>query len=96
MDTIKETQSICPECLTVIKATIYKENGQVLIKKTCPTHGSFQDLYWSDYDEYMRAEKFRHEGDGLYNPRTKTVLGCPYDCGICPNHKTHTVLAIID
>jgi uncharacterized radical SAM superfamily Fe-S cluster-containing enzyme len=22
--------------------------------------------------------------------------GCPYDCGICPEHKSHTVLAIID
>ena len=22
--------------------------------------------------------------------------GCPYDCGICPEHKSHTALAIID
>jgi len=96
MHLIKETQSLCPECLTAIKATIYEENRQVLIKKTCPKHGDFQDIYWSDYDEYLRAEKFRHEGDGLYNPRTKTERNCPYDCGICPNHKSHTILAIID
>jgi uncharacterized radical SAM superfamily Fe-S cluster-containing enzyme len=24
------------------------------------------------------------------------VKGCPYDCGICPEHKSHTALAIID
>jgi len=44
----------------------------------------------------MRAEKYRKEGEGLDNPRTQTVKGCPQDCGICPNHKSHTVLAIID
>jgi uncharacterized radical SAM superfamily Fe-S cluster-containing enzyme len=22
--------------------------------------------------------------------------GCPYDCGLCPEHKSHTVLAIVD
>jgi uncharacterized radical SAM superfamily Fe-S cluster-containing enzyme len=32
----------------------------------------------------------------MLNPRTKTVNGCPYDCGICPEHKSHTALAIID
>lgn len=30
------------------------------------------------------------------NPRTQTVKGCPMDCGICPQHKSHTGLAIID
>ncbi len=44
----------------------------------------------------MRAEKFRKEGVGLDNPRTKKVAGCPQDCGICPEHKSQTGLAIID
>jgi len=93
---IKETKSICPECLSVLDATIFEENGKVYIKKKCPTHGGFQELYWSDYEQYTRAEKFKYEGEGLKNPRTRTVKGCPYDCGICPQHKSHTALAIID
>jgi len=44
----------------------------------------------------MRAEKYRWVGDGVENPRTEKKLGCPYDCGICPEHKSHTSLAIID
>ena len=35
-------------------------------------------------------------GDGMENPRTEKKNGCPYDCGICPEHKSHTALAIID
>jgi len=96
MTLIKTTKSICPECLKVLDATIFEEGGKVFIKKECSEHGPFQELYWSDYEQYMRAEKFRHDGVGLTNPRTKTVKGCPYDCGICPEHKSHTALAIID
>jgi uncharacterized radical SAM superfamily Fe-S cluster-containing enzyme len=96
MNTIKDTKSICPECLKVLDASIFEEDGKVYIKKECPEHGSFQELYWSDYDQYMRAEKFRYDGEGLNNPRTETVNECPYDCGICPEHKSHTALAIID
>ena len=96
MKPIKNTKTICPECLKVLEAEIFEDGGKVFIKKTCPEHGAFQELYWSDYEQYMRAEKFRYDGEGIGNPRTKTVNGCPYDCGICPEHKSHTALAIID
>ena len=96
MKDIKTTRSICPECLKPIDATIYEDEGKVFIKKTCPEHGKFQELYWSDFDQYVRAEKFRYDGEGMENPRTETINGCPNDCGICPEHKSHTALAIID
>jgi uncharacterized radical SAM superfamily Fe-S cluster-containing enzyme len=96
MQIIKSTKSICPECLKVLDAAIFEEDGKVFIKKECPEHGFFQELYWSDYEQYQRAEKFRYDGEGIENPRTQTLKGCPYDCGICPEHKSHTALAIID
>ena len=58
MQLIKETKSLCPECLKVLDATIFEENGKVYIKKECPEHAFFQDVYWSDYDLYLHAEKF--------------------------------------
>ena len=93
---IKQTKSLCPECLQVLEANIFEEDNKVFIEKTCPDHGKFTELYWSDYEQYQRAEKLRAEGTGLANPRTETKLGCPLDCGICPEHKSHTGLAIID
>jgi len=79
-----------------LDATIFEKDGKVYIKKECPEHGEYTELYWSDYEQYKRAEEYRRDGTGLDNPRTKTEKGCPYDCGICPNHKSHTALAIID
>jgi uncharacterized radical SAM superfamily Fe-S cluster-containing enzyme len=96
MNPIKNTKSICPECLRALDALIFEDGGKVFIKKDCPEHGPFQELYWSDYDQYVRAEKFRYDGEGIENPRTKTDRNCPLDCGICPEHKSHTALAIID
>jgi len=90
------TKSVCPDCLKVIEATIYEEDGKVMIRKTCPEHGEYKDVYWSSVEDFHRAMKFAYVGIGLENPRTKTVNGCPYDCGLCPNHKTHTCLALID
>ncbi|MCW4020781.1 MAG: radical SAM protein [Candidatus Bathyarchaeota archaeon] len=96
MNVIRQTRSLCPECLKVLDATIFEEGNTVYIKKECPDHGVFQETYWSDYEQYERANAFEYVGDGLENPRTETKLDCPYDCGICPQHKSLTVLAIID
>ncbi|MFH0849188.1 MAG: radical SAM protein [archaeon] len=93
---LKTTKSLCPECLSVIEAKIENDEGRVVISKTCPQHGSFEDTYWSSHEQYARAEAYEWVGEGLENPRTQKVRGCPYDCGICPEHKSATVLAIID
>jgi len=93
---LKEVSSICPECHAVIPAKLSQEAGMVLMHKSCPHHGDFQDLYWSDFDQWERARKYAVLGDGLENPRTQTVKGCPYDCGICKNHRSQTILSIID
>ena len=96
MNEIKQTESLCPECLKVIPATIYEEDGKVYLNKTCPEHGDYTDLYWGDYEQYKRAGEYEYLGTKLNNPRTEVEKGCPYDCGICPDHSSHTVLAIID
>jgi uncharacterized radical SAM superfamily Fe-S cluster-containing enzyme len=93
---LKETRSICPECHIVLPARLSERDGKVIITKSCPSHGDYEDVYWSDFEQWQRVRKYSALGDGLENPRTKSVRGCPYDCGICPNHKSHTVLAIID
>ena len=92
---LKMTQSLCPEDLRVLDAELWEVDGQVLIRKNCPDHGFFEDIYWSDYEEYVRAEKFRDHGTGLQQP-IASKLGCPRDCGLCQNHQTHTILVIME
>jgi uncharacterized radical SAM superfamily Fe-S cluster-containing enzyme len=93
---LKKTKSLCPECMKVIEAEVVEEDGKALIRKKCPEHGKFEDVYYSDVEIFKRFEKFAEIGDGIENPRTEKKQGCPLDCGICPSHKSHTVLSIID
>jgi len=92
---IKMTKSLCPEDLSVIDAELWEVDGLVLMRKSCPEHGAFEDIYWSDYEEYARAEKFRAHGTGLQQP-IESKLGCPRDCVLCQNHQTHTILVIME
>jgi uncharacterized radical SAM superfamily Fe-S cluster-containing enzyme len=96
LKTIKSTRSLCPQCLKVIEATIYEDGGKVYLGKECPEHGKCVELYWSDFGEYTRAQKYATVGSGPENPQTKVLHGHPFDCGLCPNHKSATSLAIID
>ena len=39
LQVIKETKTICPECLKVLDAIILEEDNKVYIEKDCPEHG---------------------------------------------------------
>jgi len=95
MKFIRATQSVCPEDVRVLDAELWEIDGQVIMRKTCPDHGSFEDVYWSDYGEYIRANRFRDDGTGLLSA-AEPRLGCPHDCGVCQEHRTHTGLLLID
>jgi len=92
--------SVCPVCQKRIPMRIYEEDGAIYLEKTCAEHGKFEDVYWGDAEIYRWFFKnwytARYVGNGLENPRTEMVHGCPYDCGLCPQHKTYTILGIID
>lgn len=92
----KQTQSLCPECKAILPATIYEENGKVMMKKTCPDHGEYTDVYWSDVDMYLKAEAWAYDGKGLSNPQITNATTCPEQCGLCNLHLSHTCLALID
>ena len=64
----KKTSSICPECGKIIEATLFHKDGKVYMEKECHEHGKFSDLYWSDVEIYLNAEKYAHDGIGLCSP----------------------------
>ncbi len=93
---IRTTESLCPRCLKKIPAELVEEDGEIKIKKNCSEHGNFEDTYWGNAGHYSRVMGFLGNGNGVENPRTNRTRGCPYDCGLCNEHKSHTVLGIVD
>ena len=93
----KTVESVCPECGQVIPAKLFEKDGQVRMEKTCPEHGFFEDIYWSDARIYLKAEDFHYgDGEGLENPNTVATKRCPEQCGLCQDHASNTALGNID
>jgi hypothetical protein len=91
----KTTSSICPVCLKIVPARIFSEDGKVFMEKRCHEHGDFKELYWSDLRLYEKFHKYGCDGQGV-DGVLEASQGCPYDCGLCQNHLTPTLLGNID
>jgi uncharacterized radical SAM superfamily Fe-S cluster-containing enzyme len=92
----KTTESLCPECLKIIPATLREDKGKVVMEKSCPKHGAFRDVVWSDAEMYKRVERWAKDGIGVENPAIPKAKQCPFDCGLCNLHLSHTGLANVD
>ena len=93
----KVTQSLCPECQAVIEARVFEQEGKVLMEKTCPHHGYFKDLVYSDVKLYLKMEQWTFgDNRGLTNPAIPNATRCPEQCGLCSMHTSHTGLANLD
>lgn len=87
---------MCPVCLEKIKANIVQVNGKVLIKKSCPSHGDFNDTYWTNAELYHWAEDVSQRMSDIKPFHEQAPDRCPYDCGLCSLHTSDTVMAVID
>jgi uncharacterized radical SAM superfamily Fe-S cluster-containing enzyme len=90
------TRSICPECRRVIDAHILLRDGKVYMRKRCPDHGRFEALVYEDADAYTSSTRFNKPGTIPLQFTTEINLGCPHDCGLCPDHQQHACLGIIE
>ncbi len=90
---LRHTSSVCPVCYRLLPAIIFERDGAVYIRKECPEHGEFEDLYWGDAEMFKRAMEFEVPGRGIYPPHTELLAPCPFSCGICPAHQNTTALA---
>jgi uncharacterized radical SAM superfamily Fe-S cluster-containing enzyme len=47
-----DIETLCPECLSVIKGWYEEIDGKVYIIKQCPEHGEYKTLFWNDAELY--------------------------------------------
>ena len=90
------TRSLCPECRRVIDAKVLLRDQQVFLRKRCPDHGWFEARIYGDADAYVAAGRFNKPGTIPMAHSTAIDRGCPYDCGLCPDHGQHICVGIIE
>lgn len=89
---LRYTSSLCPNCFRVLPAVIVEKENTLFIRRICPEHGEIEEIYFADSEMAKRFEKFSFEGSGIDHPYTAATAPCPFNCGLCPLHKTHTAL----
>jgi len=93
---IELTKSICPVCKRVLDAEVNIRNDKVYLRKRCADHGEFEALVYGDAQMYMDSLRFNKPGTLPLETQTEVVDGCPLDCGLCPEHKQHACLGLIE
>jgi hypothetical protein len=92
-----QTIALCGECLRTVPAKEIIEDGKVFLLKRCARHGE-QRVLIADDSAYWRLgrEKFLKAPEQVRAYNTPHRFGCPYDCGICPEHEQHGCLTLLE
>lgn len=83
-------------CKVVIDAQVNIRDNKVYLRKRCRDHGWFEALVYGDAQAYMDSARFNKPGTIPLTFQTEVRDGCPSDCGLCPEHKQHACLGIIE
>jgi uncharacterized radical SAM superfamily Fe-S cluster-containing enzyme/CTP:molybdopterin cytidylyltransferase MocA len=90
------TESVCPECFARIEAQRIAENSDVYLVKSCPEHGYFKTIIWRGEPSYQSWAPERKRVYKASAAATPASLGCPFDCGLCPDHQQHTCCVLLE
>ncbi|MEM8810781.1 MAG: radical SAM protein, partial [Cyanobacteria bacterium P01_G01_bin.38] len=90
------TNSLCSTCLNKVEAKIIFQDGCVYLQKHCFIHGPEKVLIADDIDYYQQCEAYIKPGELPLRFNTPIKHGCPYDCGLCPDHEQHSCLSLIE
>ncbi len=89
--------SICSTCFRKIDGKIVFQDGGVWMLKHCPSHGTERVLVSDDVDYYRKCrEVYIKPPEMPLRRNTPIKYGCPYDCGLCPDHEQHSCLSLVE
>jgi uncharacterized radical SAM superfamily Fe-S cluster-containing enzyme len=91
------TSGVCTTCLRVVEAKILFKDGRVFMDKWCPAHGTERVLIADDEAYYrLGREVYLKPPEMPRRFNTPMQFGCPYDCGLCPDHMQHSCLTLVE
>ncbi len=64
--------------------------------KRCPRHGHERVLLSNDAEYYKLCRNYLKPAEMPLRFNTPIRYGCPYDCGLCPDHEQHSCLTLIE
>ncbi|MGA3067883.1 MAG: radical SAM protein [Tepidisphaeraceae bacterium] len=90
------TSSLCATCLRKVEAKVLIQDDRVYLQKWCPQHKYQRVLISTDADYYKLSRQTVKPGQMPLKFNTPIRYGCPYDCGLCPDHEQHSCLTLVE
>ena len=90
------TNSICSTCLRRVEAKVIIQDDRVYLQKWCPQHKYQRVLISTDAEYYKLSRQTLKPGQMPLKFNTPIRYGCPYDCGLCPDHEQHSCLTLVE
>jgi uncharacterized radical SAM superfamily Fe-S cluster-containing enzyme len=87
---------LCSQCHERVEARVFEREQQVWMDKHCPQHGSQEVLISTDAEFYLQQRNMALRAGSPQRTNTETIKGCPFDCGICPDHKQHSCITLLE
>jgi uncharacterized radical SAM superfamily Fe-S cluster-containing enzyme len=72
------------------------EGDDVYLRKNCPEHGAFETIIWRGLSSYNTWARKRIVPSRPPSCSGVTSRGCPYDCGLCSDHRQHTCCVVLE
>lgn len=89
--------SLCGTCLRRVEAKQVIQDGKVWMHKWCPEHGAAKVLIATDAEYWRQGrEVYIKPPEMPLRFNTPMHYGCPYDCGVCPDHMQHACLTVLE
>lgn len=91
------TASVCAECKRRVEAKILIKDDCVYLEKWCPEHGLARSLISDDVEYYKLCREVYVKAPEMPE-RFNTAMkeGCPWDCGLCPDHMQHSCVSVVE
>ena len=90
------TNSLCSKCLRKVEAKVLIQDDRVYLQKWCPEHKMERVLISTDAEYYKLSRETLKPGQMPLKFNTPIRYGCPYDCGLCPDHEQHGCLTLVE
>ena len=98
---LRLTESLCPVCFRRIPARYERATSPdgapdvVELIKECPEHGGFRVPIWRGAPAFSGWSRPKTPSFPAH-PAMPRDRGCPFDCGLCPDHGQHTCTGLIE
>lgn len=91
-----ETESLCPVCLKRLSARRIGIGKNVYLEKTCSEHGRTRVVIWRGKPSYQSWSVTAKIPSYPLACETEVKLGCPYDCGLCSEHRQRSCCVLLE